>query len=66
VLARYRRKALPAASVTADHACRGVLPRRHDHRHHARPTAMPAISTHDGMKSIDHQRVATRFMGLSR
>ena len=31
----------------------------------AAPTAMPSISRHDGMKSMDHQRVATRFMGAT-
>ena len=29
------------------------------------PSATPAISTHDGIKSIDHQRVATRFIRSS-
>jgi hypothetical protein len=66
VLARYSSAVLTESSATPGHDCLGVFPRRHALRHHAAPTAMPSVSRHDGMKSMDHQRVATRFMASTR
>jgi hypothetical protein len=65
VLARYSIITLTPVSQHANRASPGRFPCRHARSIRNTPSAIAAISTHDGMKSIDHQRVATRFIRVS-
>jgi hypothetical protein len=52
-------------SPHANRASLGRLPRRHARIIRNTPSASATINTLEGMKNVDHQRVATRFMVIA-
>ena len=63
--AKYSTTRLVTVSPHANRASLGRLPRRHARNIRNTPSASATINTLDGMKNVDHQRVATRFIVIA-